>query len=491
MLDAVLERFVTRCPVAVLAHLSLQRALGGAWVDELFAAHAEQQYTRELLFSTVVDLMALVAVGLRPSLHAAAREALVAGTLGVSLQALYAKVNHTEPALLRALVRASAARLAPVMVAVRAPAARDVAPWLSGYRVRVLDGAHLAPSERRVGPLRGTRGAPLPGQAVVLYAPEDDLVVDLVAGEDAHALEHTLATALLATAAPGELWLMDRHYATRAILHALHARGAAVLVREPTQQPHPTPLGPAVPAGRGATGALTEQPVACPAPDAPKPGRRARPGTPSAAPIPLRRVVVTLDAPLASGETEVRLLTSLPAAVADAATVAALYQRRWAIEHLFQRLEAVLASEVPTLAHPRAALLAFSVAVVAYNALAVVHAAAEAGAAAVSPARRAAPAPMPLSLYALAHTIREHYRGMLVAVPPAAWAGYDALAPVALAATLVRIAAHVRRAAFRKQPRGASGPRLARGYVPRAELQHVSTARLLAADRQRRREQAP
>lgn len=114
MFDAVLARFVASCPVAVLAHLTMQRALRAEWIDAVFAAEAEQQYTRALLFSTVVDLMGLVALGLRPSLHAAAREALADGTLGVSLQALYEKVNHTEPAVLRALVRASAARLAPV-----------------------------------------------------------------------------------------------------------------------------------------------------------------------------------------------------------------------------------------------------------------------------------------------------------------------------------------------------------------------------------------
>ena len=45
-----------------------------AWVDEVFEAHRQRQYPRELLFSTVVELMSLVSLGLRPSLHAAARQ---------------------------------------------------------------------------------------------------------------------------------------------------------------------------------------------------------------------------------------------------------------------------------------------------------------------------------------------------------------------------------------------------------------------------------
>lgn len=472
MLDGVLARFIEACPVAVLAQLALQRALQAEWIDALFEAQAEQQYTRELLFSTVVDLMALVAVGLRPSLHAAAREALSEGTLGVTLQALYEKVNHSEPTVLRALVRESAQRLAPIASHLRG--ADPPTPWLAGYRVRVLDGNHLPPSEKRVKPLRGRRGAALPGLALVLYAPEQDLVVDLVVGEDAHAQEPTYVPPLLAAAAPGELWIADRNFATRSILTALHARGAAVLVREHGMHPNPTPAGERQRVGRGAAGVLYEQPVDCPPPlPAPQaPGLR------------LRRIEVELDMPLDSGETVLRLLTTLPASHADAAMIADLYQRRWTIEGLFQRLQAVLHSEVRTLGQPRAALLAFSVAVVAYNVLAVVQAAVETQA-------TAAAEPVPISLYYVAHTVREHYRGLLIAVVPSVWARYDAQTPAALAASLREIAAHVRLEAYRKHPRGVSGPRQRKDYVARTELQHVSTARLLAEQKRQRRQQGP
>lgn len=57
--------------------------------------------------------------------------------------------------------------------------------------------------------------------------------------------------------------------------------------------------------------------------------------------------------------------------------------------------------------------------------------------------------------------------------------------------TLRALAAHVRLAASRKPPRGASGPRQRKGYVSRAELPRVSTARLLAAEQQRRGQRAP
>ena len=49
------------------------------------------------------------------------------------------------------------------------------------------------------------------------------------------------------------------------------------------------------------------------------------------------------------------------------------YRRRWCVEGMFQRLEAALQSEIRSLGHPRAALLGFAVAVLAYNVLAVLQ----------------------------------------------------------------------------------------------------------------------
>ena len=143
---------------------------------------------RELLFSTVVEVMTLVSLGLRPSLHAAAR---ATPGLPVSLASLYDKVNHTEPAILEALVRGSAERLAPVVAAVGQGAS------LPGWQVRILDGNHLPASEKRLTPLRDHRGAALPGHALVAYDPDRGLVTDIVACEDAHASERAATTPLL------------------------------------------------------------------------------------------------------------------------------------------------------------------------------------------------------------------------------------------------------------------------------------------------------
>jgi hypothetical protein len=58
-LESIVERFTKRSPVTVMVRWILQHAMNSRWIDQLFEAQREKQYPRELLFSTVVDLMAL------------------------------------------------------------------------------------------------------------------------------------------------------------------------------------------------------------------------------------------------------------------------------------------------------------------------------------------------------------------------------------------------------------------------------------------------
>ena len=145
MWTEVLERFESHAPVSVMTRVALEHALPAYWVDEVFQANRQRQYPRELLFSSVVELMMLVSLGLRPSLHAATKKM---AQLPVTLAALYDMVKRTEPQVLRALVQGSAARLQPVVAAVNAK------PSLQGWQLRILDGNHLPASEKRLAPLR-------------------------------------------------------------------------------------------------------------------------------------------------------------------------------------------------------------------------------------------------------------------------------------------------------------------------------------------------
>lgn len=215
---------------------------------------------------------------------------------------------------------------------------------------------------------------------------------------------------------PGDLWIADRNFSTRRILYGLHARGCSFIVREHGRTPNPRTLEEVRHRERIETGAVYEQTVDIEG-DA---GQRLR----------LRRVELQLDHATEEGDTTIRLLTNLPAAQFTPRRIARLYRQRWQIESLFQRLESVLHSEVASLGHPRAALLAFGVAVLAYNVLAVLQSA-------VWSAHELHASGIELSLYFFAGEIRTHYAGMMMAIAPAAWERYDRLTSAHLAQVLL------------------------------------------------------
>src|SRR5438094_489444 len=68
-LGTVFEPFVEQRPICVMARGVLEHLFNAARIDALFARTAEMQYTRALLFSSVVDLRGQVVLGVQPSVH--------------------------------------------------------------------------------------------------------------------------------------------------------------------------------------------------------------------------------------------------------------------------------------------------------------------------------------------------------------------------------------------------------------------------------------
>ncbi len=432
-----------------MAHLALEQALPASWIDEVFQAHRQRQYPRELLFSSVVELMLLVTLGLRPSLHAAARR--MAQRLPVSLAALYAKVQRTEPAVLRALVQGSAERLVPLVGCL--PQRQS----LPGWQLRVFDGNHLPASEKRLAPLRGFRGAALPGHTLVVYDPDSALVCDIVACEDAHQSERTGAAALIERAQPQQVWIGDRHFCTQAIVQGLAERGAGCIVREHARHPRLHSSGPWRERGDIHSGRVREQAIELAEPHA-------------GALRHWRRIEIALHSPTESGDEAIVLWSNLPPEV-DAATIAQLYRKRWRIEGLFHRLESVLHSEIKTLGHPRAALLGFAVAVLAYNVLALLKQL-------IEHAHRHSHPALDVSTYHLAVDIASDYGTMLRILPPERLPRADD-DPHLLLDRLLLLASRMsprQLATSKRKPK----PTQAKGYVDASIARaHVSTARVL------------
>src|SRR5512132_1842857 len=209
-----------------MAQAILENALNPRVVDHLFEDVAEHQYTRKLLFSSIVDLMSLVVCRIRPAIHAAYQAH--AETLDATVQAVYGKLDRTEPALSAALVRATAARLAPVIDAMGGPRS----PLLPGYHVRILDGNHLAGTEHRLKELRTIGAGALPGQALVVLDPRLMLVTHVVLSEDGHAQERSLLDQVLGLVRARVLWIDDRNFCTTNFLCGIAGREASFVVRQ-------------------------------------------------------------------------------------------------------------------------------------------------------------------------------------------------------------------------------------------------------------------
>lgn len=452
ILSDVFDRFAQDAPLSVMARGIMENALNPQILDQLFEDVAEKQFTKKLLFSTVVDLMSVVVCRIRPSIHAAFQAQ--AETIGATVDAVYDKLDGTETVVSEALVREVAARLTPVIDAMGGGRAE----WLPGYRVRILDGNHLPGSEHRIKELRTTRAAALPGQSLVLLDPRLMLATDVVLCEDGHAQERSQLDRILSLVAAGDLFIADRNFCTTDFLFGIARRGGRFIIRQHASTLHWEFAGKRRACGRGDTGEVYEQTIKA---------------TNDAGEILiLRRVTVALDEATRDGDTELHLVTNVPAKDARAKVIAELYRGRWTVETAFQELEAILNSEINTLGYPKAALFAFSVALVAYNILSTLKAALRS----VHGEEKVAEE---VSGYCIADEIQMTHRGMMVAIPEDEWVVFRDLPPAEMAEVLVRLARSVSLPKLRKHPRGPKKPQPKKQSG--AKTKHVATAKLLKA----------
>ena len=322
-------------------------------LDQIFEDARQRQYSKQLLFSQIVAVMASVVTRAQSSVHSA--YLAMKDRLGVSPAALYEKLNHTEPAVVSVMVRETAADAAKVIDAM--PSAKKVI--LPGLDVFYLDGNHLAATEHRLAELRTTREGPLPGQSLALLDAQRELIVDLVPCEDGHSQERALLPELLERLRKGMVIVADRNFCTSKFLFGLAGIKAFFVIRQHGSTLTWTLRGKRRRVGRIASGMVYEQ------------GMELRFGE---ATLSIRRITLCLDHPTENGDTEIHILTNLSVEQATGLQVAEAYGTRWTVEGAFQTLTDVLRCEIVTLGYPRAALFGFATAVLAYNIYAVVKA---------------------------------------------------------------------------------------------------------------------
>jgi hypothetical protein len=449
--EAMFQRFMEKAPVTVMVRSTLERVLSPVALDTIFAHAAVRQVESELLFSSVVELLALVVWRQRDSINQAYKHAKE--DFEVSVKSVYNKLNGTETQVCRALVRETAAPLEEIVAAL-GPRRKAQLP---GYRTRIIDGNHLTSTDHRLKPLRTTRSGPLPGQALAVLDPDRMLIVDLFPCEDGEAQERRILPEVIPSARERDLWIADRNFCTTGFLFGLARQGACFLIRQHAStlswenQTAPQKIG------RCETGMIYEQKLCLQAGD----GQ-----------LWVRRITIRLDQPTRSGETEIHLLTNLPRKHANAYRVAELYLKRWTIENAFQEIEQALRSEINTLGYPGAALLGFAIAVLTYNVLSVAKWAIEVE-------HHESIQREQLSGYYLAGAVSADYGGMMIAIPEEEWTDrFGSLTSKQFTAHLRTCAQQVRLDTFRKNVRGPKRPKPKRSSG--AIDHHVSTARLIA-----------
>ncbi|NLF07202.1 MAG: IS4 family transposase [Pirellulaceae bacterium] len=453
----ILQRFIDRSPACVMIRATMENVVTPDLLDSIFEKTARRQYCRELLFSSVVDLLGLVVTGVRKSVN----EAYQADKerFAVSVISVYDKLKRVETEVSREMVRQTAQRMSQVIRRLQ-PRER---PRLLGYRTKIIDGNHLSATEHRIAELRKTRQGPLPGQALVVLEPDLMLATDVFPCEDGHAQERSLLPQVLETVQPKDLWIADRNFCTTEFLFGIVRRQGAFLIRQHASTLRYELVGERRNIGRCPTGMIYQQQM--------------RLFHPDDSSMLVRRVTIELNKPTRNGDREIHLLTNLPLKKADSRTAAELYLGRWTVENAFQELGQALHSEIKTLGYPKAALLSFCIALLAYNVISVVKTALFTAHGTSLPRER-------VSGYYLAGEIAATYHGMLIAVPARQWRGFGEMTPSRLANSLLYLARKIHPSRFMKNIRGPKKPRPKR--VSGIRHPHVSTARLLAQRKQRK-----
>ncbi len=456
ILEPLFDLFVNKSPLSVMARATVQHVLSASELDTLFNGHAELGYEKQLLFSTMVDLMSLVVSGNAPHVKSAFEK--IQDRVPVTLKCVYEKLQKIERSVSRERVRHVGGRCA-TLVDELGGACEPLSP---GRRTRILDGNHLAATQRRLTVTRGRSAGPLPGQVLAILDPERMLITNIIPCEDGHAQERSLFDQIMPLVREKDLWIADRNFCPVDFAKGLSGRSAAFVVRRHAGMTAEaqTDYGEEVETDTGWVGERMAWIV--------RDGVREL----SARMIRLRLKQATED-----GDREVELLTNLTAEEADAVKVAGLYRSRWKSEGAFHELTVTLKCELNTLGYPRAALFAFAVAVTAYNVMAVLKG-----------AMRAAHGEKKVreegSGYYMGLELASILAGMMTVLPGPDWDVFGGMPTTELAVLLREWAGKIDMLKIRKCP--PRKPTKNKTIKIKDKSPHLSTAKLLQEEKLRK-----
>ena len=453
MFDDVIERFARQAPAATLFRATFARVFSAEKLDQVFREHKQRQVESELLFSTLVELLAPVVSRAKRSVNASYVE--MGDRIGVSKAAVYEKLQGVEPQVSAALVRHAAQELTPLHDQAQSLAEGP----LPGFHVFVIDGKRLDGTEHRIEETRFLKSAPLPGTVLALYDTQRELFVEAACDPDAYVCERQAVLPVLERLQAGCVYMADRNFCDGPLIERFLDAGAYYLLRQHGRSPR----------WRQAT------------------SRRKRVGTDDQGGkvyeqaievylphrdewVAARRITIELTEPTRDGAWVIHLISNLPQTV-SAAALANAYRKRWTIETSLGHIAQALNAEINTLAYPGAALLSFCLGLVLFNLVRtleklLLHYA------------RGEAEPS-LSHYYLASEIAETSKGLQIAIDPTHWDQYAQMTVRQYLAFVKRVAERADLRKYKKNVRGPKRPppkrKSGKGKA------HVSTHRILMA----------
>jgi hypothetical protein len=229
MFGEILQVFAEKSPVTVMVHGLLARILNAEPIDAWFETIRDVQYTKKILFSSLLGIMLQVVCRVLRSIHVA----YLNSDIEASRMALYAKLQNLEPNTVRELLRHRVHDSASIIKDMNA----TNPPLLFGYRTRFIDGNCLEATEHRLKVLRNTKAGALPGKSLVLFDQGLGLAVDLIPGEDGHAQERSLLAPVLETVVANDLLVADRNFGVLSFLFGIAVKSGSFVIRQHRSTP--------------------------------------------------------------------------------------------------------------------------------------------------------------------------------------------------------------------------------------------------------------
>lgn len=450
----LLDRFIDEYPLAVMSRAIVDQ-LTGEELDEVFQQNRSRQYDETIKFSTVAAAMGEIALGTVANRNQAYRK--YQEELQTSATGFYGKLNRTEPAVSEGVVRYSARRAGALLDEL------DFEPWevLPGYRFLSLDGNHLSKTEKRLKEARGLCAAPLPGTVVARFDHQTNLFDQAYLLEDGHAQESSVLDRAVEDLREFDVVIADRHFCIVGFLLKIVARRACFLIRQHGRLKGKL-LGKRRRIGRTDSGVVYEQSLEIR-------------DNQTQETLVVRRISVELDEPTRDGDTEIHLLSNVPAKDADACRLAEIYRQRWEIENAFYLLTTTMTCEMKSNCHPRCALFLFCMAMLAFNCRQVLLASLY--------AEHEQEDVEAMSQYNVSIDIVSPMAGMVTAINDEEWAALVPTSPDEFAAFLRAVSRRVKVRSYRKAVRGPKKPPPKRKRCKAGT--HVSSHKLLEQRKQR------